>query len=173
MQNDRWFVFRVQSGLDNKAEASLSRKGFEVFRPLARRRLIHRRYKTKIIKEFSLFPGYLFVQMGHSSNWMVASKCQSVLGALGIDGVPLPLPLNQVEGLQAACAAGEFDDLRTGYDVQDFPLGSKIEITKGAFKGLRASIQAFKGNRKVRALVDWIVSTSAVELPLGSFKLAN
>ena len=173
MQADVWFVFRVQSGLDIRSTDSLKEKGFKVYSATGRKRVVHKRYKMKLEKTFLLFPGYLFVAMNDQSNWMVANRCTGVIGALGFDGLPSPLPAGQVELMQALQMSGEFDDLKSGYDLSDFPLGSKVEVTKGVFKGLVASIHSFKGQNKVRAVMDWFSSTSVVELPVGSFKLAT
>ena len=102
---ERWFVARVLTHQENRAQFNLHRLGFRSFLPRVRRRVRHARKLQDAVRP--LFPGYIFIIIDLSKH-----RWRSVNGTFGVTSLimgaehPRPVPSGVIEGLIASCDSG-------------------------------------------------------------------
>ena len=124
---ERWFVARVLTHQENRAQLNLHRLGFRNFLPRLRRTIRHARKLRDTLNP--LFPGYIFIVIDLSKH-----RWRSINGTFGVASLimgaeqPMPVPPGVVEALVASCESRgvvRFDD---GLEI-----GQKVRILSGPF----------------------------------------
>lgn len=94
MENNKWYILQVQTGLELDVQKELLRRGVEAVVPIENRQ-IHRA-KQWISKQYIVFSGYVFIRMMYSwSQYYILTGINGVIRLLG--GGHKPEPLSQAE----------------------------------------------------------------------------
>jgi transcription antitermination factor NusG len=124
---ERWFVARVLTHQENRAQFNLHRLGFRSFLPRLRRTVRHARKLRDTLNP--LFPGYIFVIIDLSKH-----RWRSINGTFGVASLimggeqPMPVPPHVVEALVASCESHGVVRLDDGLEI-----GQKVRILSGPF----------------------------------------
>ena len=145
---ERWFVARVLSHQENRAQFNLQRLGFRSFVPRLRRTVRHARRLQETLKP--LFPGYIFIIIDLSKQ-----RWRTVNGTFGVASLimgaeqPKAVPLGVIETLVASCesrGAVQFDD---GLEI-----GQKVRILSGPFAETLCRLAHLDDRGRVRVLLE-------------------
>jgi transcription elongation factor/antiterminator RfaH len=100
-----WYAIYTRSRHEQKANGRLLEKKVETFLPLIERwsRRMDRRKRIRL----PLFPGYLFVRTPmEPQSWVEVLKTDGVVRFLGNDGIPTPIPDEQISAVQVLTNKG-------------------------------------------------------------------
>ena len=155
---ERWFVARVLSHQDSRAQFNLHQLGFRSFVPRLRRTIRHARRLRDTLRP--LFPGYIFIVIDLSKH-----RWRSVNGTFGVASLimgaehPLPVPRGVVEALVASiedCGAVRFDD--------SLEIGQKVRILSGPFAETLCRLARLDDRGRVRVLLEIMGTEVAAQL---------
>ena len=125
-----WYAVTTRSRHEKVVAEQLWQKGIESFLPL---RTVLSKWKDRYKKvKFPLFSGYLFVNVSITERRLDIIKIPSIASIVGLNGHPLPIPREQINSVKRLV----FSTLP--YDPYPYiSKGNKVEIIRGALKGLR------------------------------------
>lgn len=96
MENNKWYILQVQTGLELDVQKELLRRGVEAVVPIENRQ-IHRA-KQWISKQYIVFSGYVFIRMMYSwSQYYILSGINGVIRLLGGGKHPEALTKKETE----------------------------------------------------------------------------
>lgn len=125
----KWYAIFTKVNYEKRVFSSLNAMGFEVFLPCAR---VWSRRREELVEK-PIFPRYLFVRcMLTKEAYLAIKKTVGVLKFIGCDGIPTPIPDDEVESVRII--------LNNASDVEGHPflkVGDLVEVVKGRFKGAR------------------------------------
>jgi transcription antitermination factor NusG len=155
---ERWFVARVLTHQENRAQLNLDRLGFRSFVPRLRRTVRHARRSQEVLKP--LFPGYIFIIIDLSKH-----RWRTVNGTFGIASLimgaeqPKPVPPHVVEALVVSCE-------NTGTVVldPDLEIGQKVRILSGPFAETLCRLAHLDDRGRVRVLLEIMGMEVAAQL---------
>lgn len=90
-------------------QSRLERRGYSTYCPKCTTKRLHRRKKFVIHASIPVFPGYLFVDLPHSTPWLNINRVQGVLGVLGTDDTPAPIRQSIIDSIKFMESNNEFD----------------------------------------------------------------
>ena len=141
-QEKSWYVFKITSRHEKKAEAYLNTKGIECYLPLSSKK---RKWSDRIkLIDFPLFPGYLFVHINWEENRNDIFKAPGVFGFIRNEKGPIVMPDKDIETIKALVSSAR--DLKVA-SLENFPAGHPIRIVFGSLKGLEGTVDTVKNNR--------------------------
>ena len=155
---ERWFVARVLTHQENRAQFNLHQLGFRSFLPRLRRTVRHARKLRDTLNP--LFPGYIFIVIDLSKQ-----RWRSINGTFGVASLimgaeqPTPVPPGVVEALVASCesrGAVRFDD---GLEI-----GQKVRILSGPFAETICRLAHLDDRGRVRVLLEIMGMEVATQL---------
>lgn len=150
-----WYLIQCKVRQDGRAEEHLVRQGYQCYRPMYRcERLLKGR--VKLVEE-SLFPGYVFVQLGLQDSWAALRSTRGVLRVVGFGGKPTAIRAGLVEQLQ-----------RRQQVEEPLPLvaGEKVRIVEGPFAELEAVFLEMDGKARVVLLLGFLQRQQKIQIPL-------
>lgn len=151
-----WYLVQCKIREDERAEGNLQRQGYTCFRATCtRERLL--KGERRIISE-SLFPGYLFIQLGLQDSWSPLRSTRGVLRVIAFGGYPLPINDALVSELQER-------DHQTIMTTLLKP-GDNVRINDGPFAEFEAVFLAMEGDERVILLMNFLHREQQVSLPL-------
>lgn len=166
-----WFVAQILSGSEHDAIAEMTRvcrgSGVEIrtYMPRGRREVKNHRTHRYQVREFAVFPGYVFVSVSGGRLDLIRD---CIVRYLGGDG-PLAIHPAEIQEIYTAEVNGEFDDMRQSKKERlkkleaRFPAGSELRIVDGCFIGLRAVVKEVTERGRVAALVNLFGRETPVE----------
>jgi transcriptional antiterminator NusG len=183
-----WFVVHTYSGMENRVKANLENRItslnmedyiHEVVVPTEEVAEI-KNGQRKLVKR-TVLPGYVLVRMDLTDeSWAAVRHTPSVTGFVGHSHQPVPLSLDEVEGMLApalqaqAEAAAETATAEPGAQVgaqrqqvavADFDVSDSVMVVDGPFATLHATITEINPeSQRVKALVDIFGRETPVEL---------
>lgn len=190
-----WYVATLKPGATRRAkdrpvdvqaereesvvERSLRDAGFACYLPKMRKEIIdHRRPGRRIVRSFPLFTGYVFVAMP-APRWFALRECDGIASVLGVDGVPMPVPVGDVDRLRNAELGLLFDDTREGRlrrkeigrndretAEMKFPPGTMVRVRKGPFAGFNGMVEGVTAQGLIKAAIEVFARAMPVEFPL-------
>ena len=155
---ERWFVARVLTHQENRAQLNLHQLGFRSFLPRLRRTIRHARKLRDTLNP--LFPGYIFIVIDLSKH-----RWRSINGTFGVASLimgaeqPMPVPPGVVEALIASCESRgvvRFDD---GLEI-----GQKVRILSGPFAETICRLADLDDRGRVRVLLEIMGMEVAAQL---------
>jgi transcription antitermination factor NusG len=155
---ERWFVARVLTHQENRAQLNLHRLGFRNFVPKMRRTVRHARRVQDTLKP--LFPGYIFVIIDLSKH-----RWRSVNGTFGIASLimgaeqPRAVPLGVVEALVVSCENSGAVRLDDGLEI-----GQKVRILSGPFAETLCRLVHLDDSGRVRVLLEIMGTEVAAQI---------
>ncbi len=142
-----WFAVHTQAGREQVAEIHLQRQCQRVFCPRYRQRVILHGYRREVIRP--LFPGYLFAAFDPMRDFKSVHYARGVRGVVVLGGGPAEVPGELLHTIRAG--------MQDGFVVlhpPSLPLGQRVEITAGPFKGYTGILAACSGTERVAILLD-------------------
>src|SRR3990170_6753516 len=125
-----WYAVYTRGRHEKKVARALSNKAVPVFLPLARKRS---RWKDRWkIVDVPLFTSYLFVNARPDPGSQLAVlKTPGVVRIVGINGVPSPVPDEQIDSLRIVVESGE-----PVLILRSIPPGARVVVRQGPFEGV-------------------------------------
>ena len=160
-----WYVIQVRGGTDAHVATSLGLSGYRVFRPIMSIQVRHRRTKKWLHKAFSLFPGYLFIQMAGDSDWAFVLRKRNVLTYVGFDGEPTRVRPGVVEELMKQQEQGDFHKT-----VQKYARGDRVTVNVLG-RNVEGTVDRHTNEGAVHVLVEMMGGNLAVEKKASEVKL--
>ena len=155
---ERWFVARVLTHQENRAQLNLHRLGFRSFLPRLRRTVRHARKLRDTLNP--LFPGYIFVIIDLSKH-----RWRSINGTFGVASLimggeqPMPVQPHVVEALVASCESHGVVRLDDGLEI-----GQKVRILSGPFAETICRLAHLDDRGRVRVLLEIMGMEVATQL---------
>ena len=147
----------------------LTEQGVTVYLPLMQ---VFRRWSDRMKKvEVPLFNSYLFVKTHPTDqhHYYNILHTPGVVRFITFEGLPVPVPNNQIEALQKLSAEG--------YNLQPIekPLkpGTPVEIKQGPLRGIRGEIITSGKNNILIILIDSLDKCIQVKIPAGLVESTN
>jgi len=166
-QGKNWYVIHTYAGYEDAVAKNLKQRieslGMEdqIFNVLVpkERKIKIKNGKRKTVEE-KIYPGYVLVEMTVTdSSWYVVRNTPRVTGFIGAGTTPIPISLEEVEGLKKRMEVKE-----PQYKI-DVKIGSMVKINDGPFKGFDGKVSEIDEERgKVKVLVNMFGRDTPVEL---------
>lgn len=137
-EEKQWYIVQTYSGFENKVKLALEERikqqklddSFEeVFIPTETVVEMRNGKRREVKRKF--YNGYIFVKMLLNDNtWHCVNNTSKVVGFLGNDRNPAPVPASEVKQITQRIEDGEMQPtIRVSYER-----GQKVKITDGQFK---------------------------------------
>lgn len=154
-----WYAVRTRSNYEFKVSDILAKKSFETFWPAVLKWSRRKDRKKKILK--SLFPGYLFVEcIAAAERWLEIKKTEGVVNILGNNGVPHPVPYEQISSVRKIVESG-IDPVPHPY----LNIGDKVVVIDGPLKGAIGIFEKFNDKKGTLVIsVDLLGRSLAAEV---------
>ena len=166
-----WFVVRTNIRCERRAARSLRAAGYKVYYPTFRRSVLHRRTKKRIIRRYSLMPGYIFVRMTRW-DWYTLRRCDGVEAVMGISGRPIAIPRADVVRFMTEQRARKHDHVyiervpartRRRELEKVFRRGARVRAKEGPMGGLDMEVDGVTAQGRVAVLMDLFGRLTPVE----------
>lgn len=164
-----WYVARLKAGKQSQALKDFEEAGIEAYFPTMRKEIRHYQTKAWIKREFPLFTGYAFADLGAQDLGRVHDMRNVICLLRDGEGTPVPLARQVVEDLREAEARGDFDVLRP--PSRRLQPGQMVEIKRGALAGHHVSVTSVTGKRAIRALVEILGNLREIEIGVENVRL--
>jgi transcription antitermination factor NusG len=152
---EQWYVAYIVTKHEKVVAEQLRWRSIEAFLPLYR--TVHYWNKRRADVELPLFPSYVFVHISTYEKLRVL-KIPSVVHIVSFNGVPAPVPNEEIEALRAALS------LRRYLPYPYLSAGKRIRIKAGPLKGLEGVFTYQKSSARVIVSVDFIQRSVSIEL---------
>jgi transcription termination/antitermination protein NusG len=169
-----WYVIHTYSGMENKVKSNLENRIqslnmeefiFEVVVPQEEVAEIKNGQRRMVRR--TVLPGYVLVRMDLTDeSWSAVRHTPSVTGFVGHAHQPVPLGLDEVEGMLAPVVVETKEpDKKKKPEVVDFRVGDSVMVVDGPFATLHATITELNPDaQRVKALVEIFGRETPVEL---------
>jgi len=148
VQSRHWYVVHSKPRKEAQAAENLIRQGYATYLPRIKQQK-HRRGRWQSVIE-PLFPRYLFVHLTEGvDNFTPIRSTLGVTDLVRFGGVVKAVPDTLIAAIQAR------EDAEQGLHLLDKPWqpGDEVEITDGAFAGLKGIFQAESSEERVIILL--------------------
>ena len=152
-----WYAVTTRSRHEKVVAEQLWQKKIECFLPL---RAVLSKWKDRRKKvQFPLFSGYLFVNVSMTERRLDILKIPSLASIVGLNGHPLLIPTEQIDSVKRLV----FSTLP--YDPYPYiSEGTRVEIVRGALKGLQGILLEKKSNCRFILSVNLIQQAVSCEV---------
>ena len=174
-----WYVVHTYSGMENRVKQNIDARVvtlnmedyiYETLVPTEDAVEIRNGQKKNVTRTF--MPGYVLVRMDLTDeSWAAVRHTPSVTGVVGHANQPVPLGLDEVEGMltpsvQAkVAAAGQAPRRRKKVEVVDYQVGDSVTVVDGPFAGVHATLTEINPhNQRVKAMVEILGRETPVDL---------
>lgn len=157
-----WYLLQCKVRQDARAQEHLERQGFNCYRPTIRVERVVRGRKQLV--EDSLFPGYLFVQLGALDNWSPLRSTRGVNRVVSFGGQPQVVADELIEQLRQRRPVLPSAGI--------FLAGEKVRITSGPFAEIEGVFLTMDGEARVILLLNFLQRQQRVHLPLNGISKA-
>ncbi len=146
----QWFAIYTRSRNEKKVVTELTEQGYEAWVPLMK--TIRQWSDRKKVVEVPLFNSYIFVRADLSNVRAIVSKSDGAVYVISFSGQPAVIPDKQIEDLKLLLSSSEKFEL----SFNEFIYGDRVEVTRGALRGLQGMFVQFKGQKRVLMHIDAI-----------------
>lgn len=158
-----WYLLQAKTHKDAIAEENLIRQHFKCYRPMCRK---EKKVTGKLaVKEESLFPGYLFIQLSDYENWAPVRSTFGVKSIVRFGERPASVPDEMIE--QIKFREKTHNDIHSLYKA-----GEKVWIKEGAFTGLEAIFECNSGDDRVFVLLTVLNQKQRINMPVSAIVIA-
>ena len=163
MKNEmQWFLLQTKVKQEQRAAENLERQDVVSFCPMIRIDKISRGRRAEVLDV--LFPGYLFVQLGDSSESTTAVRStRGVSHFVTSAGAPIKVPQGLVEQLRQRVTA-DADVVMSQVPKS----GAIMQVIDGPFKGLNAVFTEPDGNNRAIVMVTLLSQQVKTSMPFAS-----
>lgn len=159
-----WKVVQVKPAAERRVRDGLHESGLTAYLPMEV--VWRRRDGRKVRHERPLIRGYVFALIADEDQ----HRIHGIDGAqrfVSFNGVAATIPAKFIAAIQAAEAAGEYDETAEP-EKKRFALGDRVRLTRrDAFEGLSGVISRLNGGRRITvvlATVGWPISATMDEV---------
>jgi len=161
-----WFIVRAKPKREAYAKSNLEVRDLTVFLP----RIMELDYgETDASKRAPapLFPGYLFVRMYLHLDYYRVIWTPGVRDIVSLGSGPVSVPEQVVDEIRSRCDTSGV----VCVPPARWRPGDRVEIPKGPFAGLLATVvTVMSSRRRIRLLIDFLARQTCVEMPLFSLR---
>jgi transcription antitermination factor NusG len=164
VQPSKWFALYTTSRHEKRVAEHLNVRQIECYLPLYRS---ERKWSdgSRVILELPLFPGYLFVHIGHKEQGTVLAVPGALAVVGGTGGEPAPLPDATIDALRTGLK------LRSAQPHPSVIAGKRARIRSGALEGLEGVVVRSKNSYRVVLTLQHIMQSYAVEVDLDDLEM--
>jgi len=152
----QWYAAYTSANHEKRVAEQLIVRDVEHFLPVYES---VRRWKDRRVKlQMPLFPGYMFVRLMLRDRLRIL-QIPSVVRLVGFNGIPAPLPDQDIESLRGA--------LRQQLRAQPHPyltIGKRVRILRGPLEGKEGILVRRKANLRVILSIDLIARSIVVDV---------
>lgn len=156
----RWYAAYTRAQHEKQVAQQLEVRGVTHYLPLYE--TVHRWKDRSKRVQLPLFPGYIFVRIP-LGNRLDVLRIPSVVRLVGFNGVPTPLPEEEVEGLRRVLAEGVRAEPHPFLRV-----GRCVRVTSGPLAGREGILKRRKGGMRVVLSVELIQRSILVDVDVAS-----
>ena len=153
-----WFAVQTKPRNEKRVAAELEEKGVVAFLPLSTE--VHQWSDRRRQVQLPLFSNYLFVRIGQDRSARVnVLQTSGVFGFVGLRGIGVPIPDEQIETVQAI--------IREKVPFSPHPfveVGQKVRVRGGSLDGLCGVLSAINDDRSLIVSVDSIQRSLAIRI---------
>ena len=154
---ERWYAVYARSRHEKVVQEELRQKGIETFLPL--REVVSQWKDRKKRVQIPLFQGYVFVRVPIHKRRLDIVKAPGVVRIIGFNNKPEPIPDEEVEAVRA------FLNTKIRFDPHPYlNVGRRVEIRRGALRGLQGILVKKKNKFKFILSVHLIQQSVALEI---------
>jgi transcription antitermination factor NusG len=155
-QEPCWYAAYTSANHEKRIAEQLLRSSIEHFLPLYQS---VRRWKDRRVQlRLPLFPGYLFVRVALRDRLLVL-RVPGVAKLVGFNGMPSPLPQEEIDALRASLASGVRAEPHPYLKV-----GRRVSVKAGPLAGLEGILVKKKNRARFVVSVELIQRAMAVEI---------
>lgn len=155
-----WFALLTKSNFERTVYTSILKKKIPVFLPQIRRKSL--RKDRRLMVEYPLFPGYIFVQSTfHPADQLNILKTTGAVRLLGNQTGPVPVPDIQIDSLKILTSSHM--DLITGSNIR-LKKGDPVMIIEGPLAGIRGEFIRQKGQGRVVIKINLLGQYAGTEI---------
>ena len=153
-----WYALHTRARHERVVESRLREQGMEIFLPIVRE--VHRWSDRKKKVEVPLFGCYVFVRCAlNEKDRTMVHRVDSVLGFVGVRGVGLPIPDEQIESIRTVL------EQATPWRSHPFlKAGQRVRVRGGALDGVEGVFLSENGDHSLVISVDVIQRSMAVRI---------
>ncbi len=153
-----WFAVQTKPRHEKRVAAELAEKGITVFLPLVS--ALHQWTDRRREVTLPLFTNYTFVRIDGERNPRVSVlRTNGVVGFVGMQGRPVPIPDEQINAVQTILREGIPFSLHPFLNV-----GRKVRIRGGCLDGIQGIILAVNGDQSLIVSIESIQGALAVRI---------
>ena len=154
----RWYAVRTRSRHEKLVARQLENQGIQSFLPVVNK-INQWSDRRKEVQE-PLFSGYTFVRLDHSSSDRVrVLQTQGVVQFVGVHGVGVPIPDQEIENINTLLAS------KVGYQERPFLyVGQRVRVCGGALDGLEGIFTAENNDQSIVISVGLIQRSLSVRV---------
>jgi len=154
----QWYAVQTRARHEKRIGLELERKGISAFVPL--RREAHAwSDRTKTV-DVPIFSCYVFVRMSAApATRLEILKTSGVFRFVTVNGLPAPIPNEQIESLQTVIA-NKLPLSACGF----LKVGQRVRIRGGSLDGVEGMLMGVKGDHKLVISIDLIQQSVAVTI---------
>ena len=153
-----WYAARTRSNFEKRVTEEIRAKGFEPYCPVFEE--AHEWADRRKIVERPVFPGYVFVRFDNTPAARLSLlRTAGVVGFLGVDGIPEPIPNAEIEPVRRM--------LRGGLGVMGHPFltaGAWVRVKRGALKGVEGRFVRAKNGSRLIVSISLLSQSIAAEV---------
>ena len=164
----QWYIVQTYSGYENKAKLALEDRIkrlkmvelFEqVFIPTETVTEVRNGKKRQVTRKF--YNGYIFVRMTLTDqSWHLVKDTPKIVGFLGNQRDPVPVPDEQVRKIEERIEEGEMNTKPT----YSFTQGDKVRVIDGNFKDFTGTVEEVQDEKeRLRVFVEIFGRPTSVE----------
>lgn len=161
-----WYAIYVKSRNEKKVYARLLETGLDSFLPL-QKTLKQWSDRKKWVEE-PLFRSYLFVCIKKDEYYKVLGII-GVVKYISFEGKAVPVPEQQILAIKQFLN-NEEDQL---ISFESFNIGDRVEIYRGALRGLIGNLVNIQGKQKVRIEIESIGQSIVLTIPRSYLKVSK
>jgi len=154
----RWYAVRTRSRHEKLVTRQLEHLGIQSFLPVINK--IHQWSDRRKEVQEPLFSGYSFVHLDHSSSDRArVLRTQGVVNFVGVQGIGIPIPDQEIENINTLLAS------KVTYQERPFLyVGQRVRVCGGALDGLEGILTAENSDRSIVISVGLIQRSLSVRV---------
>jgi transcription antitermination factor NusG len=152
----QWYAVWTRSRHERTVHDQLADRGIAAFLPTVARWSRWKDRRKRV--EWPLFPGYCFARFS-SDHRLAVLTCSGVVSIVSFDGVPAPVPPEQIDGIRRL--------VESTLPFDPCPLlktGARVEVVHGPLKGVVGRLTRKGSQARLVLAVDLIGRGASVEV---------
>ncbi|MGE8150087.1 transcription/translation regulatory transformer protein RfaH [Pseudomonas vancouverensis] len=159
----RWYLLQCKPRQDERAELNLLQQAYVTFRPQRVSERVIRGKRHRMLE--SLFPGYLFIQLGVDDHWAPIRSTRGVSRIVEFNHVPAVVTDEVIEHLRVRSYQSLEDQGAPALEP-----GETLQIIYGPLSPLEGVFQSMLGAERVMLLLQFLNRQQHVCVPLSALE---